>query len=350
MPPAITAAVLHLSDLHLGKDPDDYGSRWKSSGLNWRSVVNFFVNRGTVLQCHDSYIFNGLGTEIYRVARTLGVPGDAFEFHVATGDISTDVDPAERFDFARRYLTGRVRLNDSWSPGLDLNGGNLFCVPGNHDKMKRRNLAHYRASFDALPQPLPYVHEAQARSGQRFVFFGIDSNLYDKRTIARGLFDPATFGWLGENIERYGRHDGPDKPVRILLLHHHVVDLNQFTRQSRLSAFKRSVEGRYTLLNEADRLLGLCKDRVDIIMHGHEHFPIVLREPKSGCVVISAGTTSEFQPNKEHHNSLHAVLFHGRRFEVVRFDWKRASSHFLSRLSWSGDLDAPGEALRHAER
>ena len=340
MRPHITATILHLSDLHLGKDFADEGSTWKSSGLSLRSFLNIIVNRGAVMQCHDSYIFTGLDKEVSLAAQAVGSPGNEFDFYVATGDISTDVKPASRFDFASRYLTDRVPVNAHHTSGLSLRDKQLFCVPGNHDKMKARDLYNYLGAFHSLPQRPPYVVDTRARGGQRFIFFGIDSNLYKKKTLAAGLIDPATFGWLGDNIHRYAQEDA----VRVLLLHHHPVDLNQFAHRSRWASFKVSVEGRYTTLAEGDRILALCRDGIDLIMHGHEHFPIAFRDPESGCVVVSAGTTSEFQPDPGHKNSFHALRFFGRKLDITRFDWD-SKAHFQPSRLWQGDLDARGTDL-----
>src|SRR5262249_13387443 len=151
----------------------------------------------------------------------------------------------------------------------------------NHDKMYEATLERYLSAFWDLPSQPPFVRSIEIR-GMRFLFFGIDSNAYDEGNVGIGEISEATVGWLGEQIECYRGHRDC---LRVLLLHHHPADLNQFRRHSWVDALK----GRFTLLRGNERLLALCRDEIDVIMHGHEHFPVAFEDPVSRSVIVSAG-------------------------------------------------------------
>jgi predicted phosphodiesterase len=177
-------------------------------------------------------------------------------------------------------------------------------------------------------------------------FYGIDSNLYEEGNIAIGKVSPATLAWLGEQLEQSGSVGSQqDKSVRILLLHHHPADLNKFRRRSwnPYKVIEHLLMDRLTVLEEGERLLKICHGKIDLIMHGHEHFPIVFLNQESGCIIISAGTTSEWQSDSGR-NSFHAVAFQGREFRIVQFNWNKAQ--FKPCLEWIGNFDLPGYNLK----
>lgn len=346
----VTASILHLSDLHLGENAGDRGSTDKASGISWASLKAVVKSRvgnsqTSVMQSHDSFVFAGLQHELRMAARSAGSPDDRFDFHVVTGDISTDADTPERFRFARDFITAQVPFG-SGTFGLQFPRASVFCVPGNHDKMQERTLDRYRGAFDDLPAPLPYVRVVPARGGQRFVLFGIDSNLYDRGNIAVGKIDEATVAWLNREGVAHGPEAGlPADTVRVLMLHHHPADLNRFRRRSLKTTVGSFLGDRFTTLREGERLLTACRDTVDVIMHGHEHFPVVFKDEVSGCVVVSAGTASEFQRDYHGGNSFHALLFYGRELRVVKFEWTGA--YFTPTQFWEANLDDRAAPLRH---
>ena len=345
----ITSTILHLSDLHLGEDFADVGSQIKADGVGMGTLQSFRKNYGFVMQTHDSWIIPGLQTEIALAARYLGAPKDTFDFNVITGDISTDVNPPERFKFARDYLTGQIPISrgSDFKVGLEMPETSVFCVPGNHDKMALSDNRSYLKGFKDLPAPLPYVKEVVSGQGQRLIFYGIDSNLYRKGNIAVGEITPETLAWLNQKLAQADAADAP-LPVRILLLHHHPADLNRFrprTLKSLFGSFGKS----FSVLQEGERLLKACRGRVDIIMHGHEHFPIVFYEKLSSAIVVSSGTSCSYLPKGKGPNTIHAIALAGRQFQIVQFNWNGA--RFCPSREWTGNLSTPAQlksrALRH---
>lgn len=339
-----SATILHLSDLHLGQSFNDSGLADKAGGISAKGLISAYKHRGLMMQSHNGYIVAGLHTEIRLAARSVGSPEDSFDFHVITGDISTNANSEERFAFARKFLTEKVKVSEAFSTGLGLSRDKVLCVPGNHDKMNEVTLERYLKAFGDLPESPPYAIETHARSGQRFIFYGIDSNVYSEGNVAVGKIHPETLGWLGEQLEKPTKNDHQDNTVRILLLHHHPANLNPFRRLSWKTFARSFFDNPFTTLLEGERILNLCAGKIDIIMHGHEHFPIVFLNKDSGCIVVSGGTASEFQSRPEHKNSFHTLVFYQRKFRIIQFDW--AGAHFKASREWTGNLDVPGCDLR----
>lgn len=320
------AAIAHISDLHLGEHPLDIGRADKST------AKSFWKRRRLEMQAHDPFILAALRNELTLAARFVGSPSDAFDFHVISGDISTNATNEGRFAFARAFLTDSVPL-DGVNIGLGLGTAGVYCLPGNHDKMFEKTSARYMSAFSGLPARPPFVETRKARNGRSFTFFGIDSNEYTEGNIGVGRIGPETVAWLGQQLTSWS---GPADAIRILILHHHPADLNRFRRWS-LGA---TLHDRFTILDEGLRLLDLVKGRIDIIMHGHEHFPVAFREEVSGCIIVSCGTTTQWQRKGERPNSFHVLVFDGPKLRVQQFDWS-GRARFRPARDWTFTLNEP---------
>lgn len=322
------AAILHLSDLHLGRDFEDIGM--KATDVQ-RTARSYWRRGGLVMQAHDPFIIASLRTNIRMAARRLGLAEDKFDLMVVTGDISTTADSEERFRFARSFLTSSFTYN-SIDIGLRFAEDRVLCIPGNHDKMNEETCARYLTHFDDLPSKPPYVLEKRF-NGVRFVFYGIDSNLYEEGNVALGKIRTETLAWLAERKDESQQDSARPLAVRILLLHHHPCDLNKFRKRTLMSWFT----GRLSRLEEGDRLLDLCRGWIDIIMHGHEHFPVAFRDDVSGAVVVSAGTTSESHLQKWR-NSFFALVFQNDSVTVSEFRWGGGQFRLYGQSTWQHEI------------
>jgi predicted phosphodiesterase len=219
-------------------------------------------------------------------------------------------------------------------------------VPGNHDKIGQiKKPTRYLRNFGQYPSAPPFRKEIEIeRSKQKFILYGIDSNLYAEANIAVGTVTPGTLAWLAENFER---DRGMTDRIKILLLHHHPVSLKKFRRfgvRNFVGTVLGPIKPDLTRFEEGERLLDLCRGNIHIICHGHEHFPVVFIDERSGCLIVSAGATSQLQLGGHEPNSFHALRFDSRILTIVQFDWSR--SRFVPVLRWTYDVDAEVEALK----
>jgi DNA repair exonuclease SbcCD nuclease subunit len=317
-------SILHLSDLHLGKSFSDVGV--DASEVH-RAAHSYWTRGGLVTQAHDPFILACLRTNVKMAARQLGLLDDTFDLMVVTGDISTAADSEQRFQFARTFLTSSFKYENS-EVGLQFPTSSVLCVPGNHDKLNEQSCERYLAHFSDLPSELPYIVERRCKE-IRFVFYGIDSNLYQEGNVAKGHISTGTLGWLSDRKYEAQKDNAKPAAIRILLLHHHPCDLNKFRRQT----FKGWFTGRLSQLDQGDRVLDLCRDWIKVIMHGHEHFPISFRDETSGAVVVSAGTTSESQLEKGR-NSFFVLVFKDSSLIVSEFRWSGGGFRKQKEQQW----------------
>ena len=331
-----TAAFLQLSDLHLGEDAADTGAADRGK-LTLGAIKKY---GGLKMQAHDPYIFAMLPSSVRSAARFLGAANDRFDYCFVTGDLSTSASSDRRFEFARKYLCDEVKIDENYLVGLGLGESTLFCIPGNHDKLFESDRPErYLKSFAKLPEPPPYKQEIQIpRSGQQFLIYAIDSNLYEEGNIAIGKIYPSTMAWLAQQFEKTPSDFIKGGGVRILVLHHHPADLKPYRKWNLKTFVKSRFRLELTKLQEGDALLDLCVGNIDLIIHGHEHFPVVFQNSKAQCVVQSAGTACQFSSSGEEQNCFHTLMFFNRKVILSQFNWQKPS--FRPSRYWETDLDA----------
>lgn len=312
-------AIVHLSDLHLGRSFADTGYL---GGEAVKNIKNVATKGGLVMRAHDPYIVATLRSAIREAAATIGW-SSPFDAAIVTGDISTSADDDDRFQFARDYLVGSSHW-ESRDIGLRLGTQRLLCVPGNHDKLYEASTARYLSAFSDLPSPPPYLAKIGTQHGDRLEVIGIDSNDYSEGNVALGSITPQAMSWLADlraestTTPHAEEENLPSRPLRILALHHHPCDLNRFRKLSARLVHR----SRLTRLQEAERLLDICAGWIDVILHGHEHFPISFRDNDSGCIVISAGTTSS-RSSHAGQNSFFTISGEGVGLRIHKFEWGR---------------------------
>src|SRR5207249_5073497 len=117
--------------------------------------------------------------------------------------------------------------------------------------------------------------------------------------------------------------------TRCLILHHHPVDLKKG-----LKGLSGLLTKKFTVLRGADKLLNLIKGRVDVIFHGHEHFPICFRHRETGVIIVSAGTVSEWTARPFQNSFYIVTLFSDYTLAVQEYLW--TGSKFQSREKHTG--------------
>lgn len=340
-------SILHLSDLHLGRNFQDAGGPHReplAAALNVKAYQ---------MQAHDEFLMLLLPLEVSRIAnlnrkRFKDAHREAeaprfFDRVVVSGDISTDATDEERFRFAHSFLTSKLQTTGLYGPqaqiGLNIQNDLLLCIPGNHDKMREVSLSRFNASFGHTPQECNYVQFV--KKGKRsIIFIGMDSNAYVEGNIALGEMDEARLSWLADVLLRMQTEGilAGDQPltvdectgaIKCLLLHHHVCDLS----------FKKrwfNPTRSFTKLVGSDRLLKILKDRVQVILHGHEHYPTHFTEKESGAVVVSAGTTSQWHKHAGHNSFYNLLFFNDGTLQIEEYVWN--GSGFDSRQDGEGKV------------
>jgi 3',5'-cyclic AMP phosphodiesterase CpdA len=338
-------SILHLSDTHLGSSFQDSGGKSREF---LRAVQH---DKQYVMQAHDSNLLLLLPLELSRIARMNQItfakawPGQPapnfFDRVVVSGDISTDATNEERFQFAHSFITaemsslGGVYANQS-KVGLRISNQLLIALPGNHDKMRETSLARFNHSFGTSPAPTNYVTVLR-RNGSTVFFFVMDSNAYNEGNIARGEIDQSRLSWLLNKLHELSRGivldgetftaDECSHSVKCLVLHHHVYPLSWKKKYFNL-------QGSFTELLGADNLLKAVSGRIHVILHGHEHYPIHFIEPTSKALIISAGTTSQWQPKKLKNSFYHLTFFTDHSIQIDEYVWN--GTGFVSRQELQG--------------
>lgn len=351
-------SILHLSDLHLGANFADVGG--KKRGF-LRALLK---EKSFVQQAHDDLLLLLLPLEINRIGirnrsrvqnawqGTDATP--SFDRIVVTGDISTDATSTERFRFAHSFLSSKMPLADGLygpqaSIGLDLPNELLLCIPGNHDKMRQTTLEMFNSSFSHSPQPCNYVQIVK-RFGKALILIGMDSNAYDEGNIANGEMDQGRLSWLTTQLDQMqtnGITAGQEKltaeecsaAIKCLLVHHHVCDLSV----RHLFNLERS----FTTMRGSKSLLKLISGKIQVVFHGHEHYPTHFFERESGVLIVSAGTASQWQ-TKPYSNSFYNLVFYSDdTLQIEELVWN--GKGFTSREHLNGMEQPPRYPLRQFE-
>jgi 3',5'-cyclic AMP phosphodiesterase CpdA len=349
--PRPICSILHLSDLHLGADFADVGGRKRGF------LKGVMDKKAYVMQAHDDLLLLLLPLEVKRIGALNRIrcrkawpeheAPEPFDRIVVSGDISTDATDEARFVFAHSFLTSKRSLSGGTygvqaSIGLGLPNDRLLCIPGNHDKMRETTLARFNTSFSGSPSPCNYVQFLK-QFDRAIVFIGMDSNAYSEGNIARGEMDQARLSWLAEilsQMETTGLSQEevvltPDEcaqAVKCLVIHHHVCDLSFRRRYFNLG---RS----FTWLNGSERLLKIISGKIQVVLHGHEHYPTHFVERESGAVIVSAGTTCQWHDKPLQNSFYNLTIFDDKTLQIEEFVWDGKS--FISREKLKGDKAPP---------
>jgi 3',5'-cyclic AMP phosphodiesterase CpdA len=164
---------------------------------------------------------------------------------VITGDLTIEghVDEYERAaDFVRQLRTGR-----------------LLVVPGNHDA---RNEGY--VLFEELFRTRYPFYESE-----EVAIFGIDSSQPD---VDDGHVGRSLYPQIAERL-------APDRRLRILAMHHHLVPIPGTGRERHIPA-------------DAGDVLRLCvEQRLDLVLSGHKHLPWVWRLQDTHLVTGGTATS-----------------------------------------------------------
>lgn len=259
--------VLHLSDLHFGPKhickPDDSSA----SARGIQSLADLVIQDAK----HQDW-------DQLPWSREINAP----LLIVATGDLTTSAAPGE-FDQAAEFLK-RLASERVFGRQAELQG--LYVVPGNHDvSYTSANPSHrfipycnfinelfapvQEAGRRRIARPSAYddLNSVHVVDSCRTVVLELNScALVEKGTPdeSRGQIDPAAIARLREDIRAV--EERVRGWIKIALVHHHPVLLPNFAEPGR---------GYDSIINGGALLRLLRGFGVQLILHGHKHFPQV---------------------------------------------------------------------------
>lgn len=310
-------ALLVLSDLHFGADflleaeidPLQIPTLLKFVAPKIR---NFFEAR---CRAHDMAILIALPRYLKKVLRELsreGLSSHHFGSVLLLGDLATYANGGS-YVFLREYLSQENYNDSSGKKRTGIGGvhnGNLIAIPGNHDKLLRKNLDLYHTKFclplgiDPQPKPQSSYFTSRTINGQELIFALVEASRFASKDgkldfdalshLAGGKVSRILRDETKEKFEMLKAGKSVDRAVvtdyatarKILLVHYAVDD--------------RVVLGPAPLPQELvvshhckglDALVGDLSETLDLVIHGHLHRPKIYNH--CGVPIVSATTTSQ---------------------------------------------------------
>jgi predicted MPP superfamily phosphohydrolase len=183
----------------------------------------------------------------------------------------------------------------------------LVVVPGNHD-YRRHGVMGRKATIKGSGFEETFPNWQRERfyeiNGQYFSIFCFDSNTNDPRiNLARGRVGSSEYGRFrkayGDLQSQHNTHF--DKSFKIAVLHHHPLPIAQ-TETGWITdndAFL-GLDDAGTFMQE------MVENRIDLVLHGHKHFPFFARTKfitaahgERELTILAAGSTCKPAPGKQ---------------------------------------------------
>ena len=248
-----------------------------------------------------------------------GYQGKTFDLFVLLGDQSTLANE-QSYRFLCEYLSQEsYQTTDGYMTyrcsGLEIAPSQLLAIPGNHDKLLRKDLNLYHNEFTHwlnLPERLqPQRSSLSVRRfwGREFVFISIEPSIYcnedltldgdTRKHLARGAVSKllaedvrTKLALLKQNrkLSADVRLEGSFSDAMKIMLVHYAVDLNQFDSGWAALVLPHECE-------DLGALVTALKEefQLSLVLHGHLHQPLVYNQ--GGVQVISATTATRVDKN-----------------------------------------------------
>jgi hypothetical protein len=315
MPDELKAAALVLSDLHFGADllrEAEIPPLWLPW---WKNIFAPGVRHYMETRCksHDLAVLMSLPHYLKKLMRQMrreGYEEQDFGLYLILGDLSTFSNGAS-YNFLREYLTeGSVCAGGQKLKGLRIPLSKLVVIPGNHDKMLRKDIEIFRREFVArlglFPGPRPRGSSllSKATGDIEFLFIMVEASIYAsdevkldlsaRKHLASGEISERLKAEIKDKLNKLRNGETVDgaalknyaRALKVLLVHYAVDDhavLGVVPHPEEI-ALPHGCEG----LSE---LVGELKPDLDLVIHGHLHRPKVYNH--EGVQVISATTTTQ---------------------------------------------------------
>ncbi len=261
-----TVKIVHLSDTHLGND----------------YVFRSLLRKRAYWNTEDEKLLRNLTDAIRKI-------GPDYVIH--TGDV---VNKSTSSNFT--HAADRLRT-------LFENGGvdvkrRVLIIPGNHDVKVLAGNHEYWGRLEGFHHFLKWFFDEtdyQSRSANFVVtdlerklwIFCLDSTLKEKYQFAEGEIGQGQWDWFSSQIETLKKvHLDHEQFVKIVALHHHPHPIRSGGQE------------RFMQLLDAGKAIAEFKRHgVNLVLHGHKHFPHVLTEHygevgQHHYTVVGAGTAT----------------------------------------------------------
>lgn len=237
---------------------------------------------------------------------------ESFDLYLVLGDLTT-CPFSSSFELLRRYLTEQhcesPEGNFSVScAGLKIDPSKLVIIPGNHDKLFMTDLDFFHRNLLG-PLHLPigpkpqssYMLSRRVRE-REFLFIMVDANKYAtevfsvdtscRKHLASGEISKGLRGELMAKLAELAKKRRVDDAelddyraaTRIMLVHY-AADI-----RSVIGLKLESLILPHNCLG-LDNLIGDLGQELDLVLHGHLHFPKIYQH--MGTPIISASTTTQ---------------------------------------------------------
>src|SRR5262245_17933097 len=289
--------IVHLSDVHLS---DDFILRSIKRGRRWWKT-------------EDEAILSAIADRLRELDP---------HYVVISGDIVNKCSP-------RTFASAAHTLKELFQrAGIDIQS-KVLIIPGNHDVYvlpeedeyfgRVRHFVHFLKAFfgedDYRSRTERFTILDPAR---KLCFFALDSTLKSEQPIAEGRVGVAQLAWLEKkNATFAAMHADWNQYLKIAVLHHHLHPIAA-------GGGERFMQ----LLDAGEAIRAFESIGVNVVLHGHKHFPHVLKHVHANghYTVIGAGTAC--CPFVEEQSGA------GNNFNLIRFD---APSNVLRVTRYTAD-------------
>jgi len=256
--------ILQLSDLHFGND----------------SFSRSLARKRWWWKTEDEKLLKNLEKAIYEIEP---------DYVLITGDI---VNKCDRPSF--KHAAERLRTLFA-NAAVDVKK-DVLVIPGNHDVTILPEQHEYLGRADEFCRFLRiFFDESDYRSRttnfvkedaeRKLCFVCLDSTLKDRIQMAEGEVGTGQWDWFERKMKKLmNRYPQFDTFVKIVVLHHHLYEI------------RASGQGRFMQLLDAGRAEEMFeKYDINIVLHGHKHFPNEKRHDFDAgrhYTVVAAGTAT----------------------------------------------------------
>ena len=285
--------IAHISDLHFESDTETHGNHWEALSNSLTQDIDLLVVTGDLI---DSSVTDNL---FHR-----DVPGAFNRAH----------------EFLYRNLSRQADLRDDTC---------LLVVPGNHDYRIKGNVWK-KAQSEQFQDVFRSHFKNCFFPDLNLVVFCIDSNTDDSQiNFATGrVEDTAIFTVHRATKELRDQpisNESSESLTRLVLLHHHPMPIGPTERDRSLLGLPE--RERFNLLENAGTFLQeMVKQKVDMILHGHKHYPSLCKasyrlpgvETPHTVAVVAAGSVGKKGLHPYSYNLL--TIFDTGEIELMRRD------------------------------